>query len=151
MIALASIDKINLLKELYGEIHIPKAVQDEIIVKTGSKAQIAVDNFQDWIIVSSIKNIETKRFFKIQLHDGEVEVMILGKELKADTLIIDDSLARKYAKYLGFKITGTLGVILNSKEQGIIKYVKPLIDGLVDNGIYIEDSLYQSILRIAGE
>lgn len=120
-------------------------------MKTGSKAQIAVDNFQDWIIVSSIKNIETKRFFKIQLHDGEVEVMILGKELKADTLIIDDSLARKYAKYLGFKITGTLGVILNSKEQGIIKYVKPLIDGLVDNGIYIEDSLYQSILRIAGE
>ena len=95
--------------------------------------------------------MEAKRFFKVQLHDGEVEVMILGRELEAELLIIDDYLAREYAKYLGFKVTGTFGLLLKAKEKGIIEYVKPLVDGLVDNGIYIDDKLYQNILGIAGE
>jgi uncharacterized protein len=151
IIALASIGKTSLFKELYGKIHIPEAVRNEIIVKSGSKAQIAIESSQDWIIVKSIQNIEAKRFFKVQLHDGEVEVMILGRELEAEMLIIDDYTARKYAKYLGFKVTGTLGIILKSKEKGFIECVKPLVDELIDNGIYIEDELYQNILRIARE
>jgi hypothetical protein len=51
------------------------------------------------------------------LHDREVEVMLLGKELGADLLIIDDYVAREYAKYLDFKITGSLGVILRAKRR----------------------------------
>ncbi len=151
IIALASIDKISLLKELYGKVQIPEAVRNEIIAKSGSKAQLAVENSQDWIIIKSIQNIEAKRFFRVQLHDGEVEVMILGRELEAELLIIDDYLAREYAKYLGFKVTGTLGLLLKAKENGIIECVKPLVNDLVDNGIYIDDKLYQSILEIAGE
>ena len=151
IIALASIDKINLLKELYGKIYIPEAVLVEIIIKPGSKAQVSIEDSKDWVIAKPIQNIEAKKFFKVQLHDGEVEVMILGRELGADTLIIDDYIAREYAKYLGFKVTGTLGVILKSKEKGVIDCVKPLVDGLIANGIYIEDKLYENILRIAGE
>jgi predicted nucleic acid-binding protein len=77
--------------------------------------------------------------------------MILGRELKAELLVVDDYMAREHAKYLGFKVTGTLGIILKSKEQGIIECVKPLVDKLVDNGIYIDDKLYQYVLQIAGE
>ena len=148
---MASIDKIILLKELYGKVFIPEAVHNEISIKSGSKAHLAIEKFQDWVIVKSIQNIEAKRFFKVQLHDGEVEVMILGRELEAEMLIIDDHLAREYAKYLGFKVTGNLGIILKAKEKGFIECVKPLVDRLVDNGIYIEGKLYQSILEIAGE
>ncbi len=151
IIALASIDKISLLNELYGKVFIPEAVHNEISAKSGSKAHLAIEKFQDWVIIKSIQNMEAKRFFKVQLHDGEVEVMILGRELEADMLIIDDYLAREYAKYLGFKVTGTLGLLLKAKENGIIECVKPLVNNLVDNGIYIDDKLYQSILEIAGE
>ena len=151
IIALASIDKISLLKELYGKIYIPEAVLDEITIKPGSKAQLSIKSSDDWITIKTIRNTEAKKFFKVQLHDGEVEVMILGGELRADTLIIDDYIAREYAKYLGFKVTGTLGVILKSKEKGIIDCVKLLVDELIANGIYIEDKLYENILRIAGE
>lgn len=120
-------------------------------MKPDSKAKISIENSQDWIIVKSIQNIEAKKLFKVQLHDGEVEVMILGKELETKMLVIDDYIARKYAKYLGFTVTGTLGIILKSKERGVIRYIKPLIDDLVDNGIYIDEMLYQSILKIAKE
>jgi predicted nucleic acid-binding protein len=47
IIALASIEKLSLLKELYGKIHIPKAVRNEIIAKSGSKAQIALESSQE--------------------------------------------------------------------------------------------------------
>jgi len=77
--------------------------------------------------------------------------MILGNEIKADLCIIDDLLARKYAKHLGFNITGTLGILIKAKEKGILEKVKPLIDELIKNNIYINDKLYRTVLKIANE
>ncbi len=151
IIALAVINKLHLFKDLYGEIIIPKAVQDEVMAKEDSVTRLALAGSKGWIITKTITNIDAKKFFKVQLHDGEVEVMILGKELEADLLVIDDYTAREYAKYLDFRITGTLGVILRAKEKGIIKAVKPLVLDLIEHGIYIGEKLYQDIIKIAKE
>lgn len=77
--------------------------------------------------------------------------MILAEEINADLCIIDDLLARKYAKYLGYTITGTIGILLKAKEEGYINKVKPLLDDLLNGGIYIDDKLYDRILKIANE
>jgi len=151
IIALSAIEKLVLLKELYGSVIIPRAVQQEIGVKRESKAQAQLELCADWINVHDINNIAQKQIFKTQLHDGEVEVMILGQEMKADLLIIDDYLARKYAKYLEFKVVGTAGVLLLAKSKGFIQEVRPLVDALVSNGIYISSRLYSEIMSIAGE
>ena len=151
IIALASIDSLYLLKELYKEVYIPNAVYDEICAKQGSKTQIELVRAREQIQARQIENIETKKFFRVQLHDGEVEVMILGKELSADLLVIDDHIAREYAKYLDFNVTGTLGVILKSKEKGLIEKVRLHIDALIDNGIYIGNKVYEDVLKLAGE
>lgn len=151
IIALSSIHKLDLLRELYGEVIIPKAVHDEVMVKKDFETQVSLARAKDWVLIKNISNSETKKFFKVQLHDGEVEVMLLGKELEADLLVIDDYIAREYAKYLEFKVTGTLGIILKAKENGILKEVKPLVLDLLDNGIYIGDKLIASILMMAGE
>ena len=77
--------------------------------------------------------------------------MILGQELNADLLVIDDYVAREYAKYLGFKVIGTIGVLLAAKAKGFINEVKPLVDRLIENGIYISSRLYFEIMRTADE
>ncbi len=77
--------------------------------------------------------------------------MILGKELKAGLLIIDDYMAREYAKYLDFNVIGTLGIILSAKSNGLVRQVKPIIDKLITNGIYISEKLYLQVLKIAEE
>jgi len=56
-------------------------------------------------------------------------------ELPADLCVLDDLLARKYAKNMGLAITGTLGIILTAKNLGLIKTVKPLLDKLLDTGM----------------
>jgi len=136
IIALCYIGKLSLLKGLYGEILIPEAVFHEINSKQDSIAKAELNKSLDWIRVCKIKNEMTKLFFKSQLHDGEVEVMILGKEESADLLIIDDKNAKKHAKYLGFNVTGTLGVLLKAKREGRIDAIKPLIHKMIAENIY---------------
>lgn len=89
--------------------------------------------------------------YKTQLHDGEVEVMILAKEIAADVVIIDDANAKKHAKYLGLPVTGTLGVLVKAKQKGYIDELKPILQRMVEKGIYISQSLIELCLKQVGE
>lgn len=147
LISLYKINKLNLLKEIYGSIYVPYGVYEELSIKD----KYNFLNELDFIRIQKIENKEARKFFKTSLHKGEVEVMILAEEINADLCIIDDLLARKYAKYLGYTITGTIGILLKAKEEGYINKVKPLLDDLLNGGIYIDDKLYDRILKIANE
>ena len=111
LIELCHVNQLTVLKQLYGEITIPKAM------------------------------------FKSQLHDGEVEVMILAMEQKADVVVIDDQNAKKYAKYLELPVTGTLGVLMKAKQKGYLSELKPVLDVMAQNGIYIKPSLVELCLK----
>ncbi|MFW6282403.1 MAG: DUF3368 domain-containing protein [bacterium] len=151
IISLSIINHLDLLAKLYNEIYIPQAVYDEVCVK--GKSQVGAKTLQktDFLKTLSIKNDEARQFFAASLHKGEVEVMILARELEADLIIIDDYQARKHARYLDFKITGTLGILIKSKKANYIKRVKPLMDKLIENDIYIDNNLYRKILDLAEE
>ncbi len=151
LIALSGIGELNLLKDLYSTIIIPSAVYSEIGAKTSSVTKREIEQALDWIKVCTIENHIAKTLYKSQLHDGEVEVMILGKELNAELLIIDDKNAKKHAKYLGFKVTGTLGVILKSKKEGHIQKIKPLLEKLIAENIYLDSKIVEYCLKEAGE
>lgn len=106
----------------------------------------------DWILVEKIANQTDKKMYKAKLHDGEVEVMILAQEGSAeDLVVIDDNAAKKTAKYLGLKVTGTIGVLLKAKREGVIPEIVPVLDKLKKNGFYISESLEQMIMEQAGE
>ena len=151
LIALCHVNRLDVLKELYGEVTIPQAVYDEISVKENSVCKKTVDEALEWIHVQKIQNIMAKAMFKSQLHDGEVEVMILAKEQDADIVIIDDQNAKKYAKYLGLPVTGTLGILIRAKQEGYIAELEPILDVMVQNGIYIKTSLIEHCLELVGE
>lgn len=51
VIALASIDKLHLLKDLYKVVYIPEAVNDEVFAKKDSKAQVELARAREWIQV----------------------------------------------------------------------------------------------------
>ncbi|BDU50054.1 DUF3368 domain-containing protein [Haliovirga abyssi] len=151
IISLSLIDSLYILKELYGTVFIPKAVYDEVVIK--GKSKIGSNNLLEceYIKILEIKNKEAEKLFKTNLHSGEVEVMILYDELNADLCILDDLLARKYAKYLNYNITGTIGVLLKAKEVGLVKNIKQLLFELIKNGIYIDRKLMKKVLELANE
>lgn len=141
IIVLAEIGKLELLRELYGEITIPTAVYNEVLEKAS-----------DWIHVEKINSPESYAMYKAKLHAGEVEVMILAQQdPKADLLIIDDNAAKKTAKFLGLTVTGTMGVLLRAKREGLIDKVAPLLDKIRENGFYLSEKVVDMVLTQAGE
>ena len=151
LIARCNIGKLDILKKLYGEIIIPLAVYNEISAKGDSICKKEVDASLEWIQIGQIKNNLAKLMYKTQLHDGEVEVMILAQEENADLVIIDDKNAKKHAKYLKLNVTGTLGVLIKAKQLGFIQTLKPLLYELSNSGIYISSELIQLCLKQVNE
>ena len=65
--------------------------------------------------------------------------------------IIDEKLGRFHAKHADLKVTGTIGILIKAKNQGIIEDVKPLLYELTEKGIWISEKLITEILKQAGE
>ena len=147
LIALANIDRLELLHELYGTIIVPQAVVDEIISEPAKQRVRSAT----WIKVEAIQDLSQKDIFRARLHAGEVEVMILAREQNADLVIMDDNAAKKTAKFLGLNVTGTLGILLKAKKEGYLEMVEPIMNELIRDGLFISDTVKGYVLKEAGE
>ncbi len=147
LIALANIDRLELLHELYGTIIVPQAVVDEIISEPAKQRVRSAT----WIKVEAIQDPSQKDIFRARLHAGEVEVMILAREQNADLVIMDDNAAKKTAKFLGLNVTGTLGILLKAKKEGYLEMVEPIMNELILDGLFISDTVKGYVLKEAGE
>ncbi len=148
LISLASIGKLELLKEIFGEIIIAKAVYHEIKAKQGYGYSEIDTNY---IKVQSIKGIAYRDFLLNQLDLGETETIILAKEIDADFIIIDENIAYKIAKSSELNVVRTLSILLRAKEKGLIPALKPLLDEMIIKGRWYSQRVYKIILEQAGE
>lgn len=148
LISLASIGKLELLKEIFGEIIIADAVYNEIKAKQGYGYN-EIDT--DFIRVQSIKGIAYRDFLLNQLDLGETETIILAKEIDADFVIIDENIAYKIAKSSELNVVRTLSILLRAKEKGLIPALKPLLDEMIIKGRWYSQRVYKTILEQAGE
>jgi predicted nucleic acid-binding protein len=82
---------------------------------------------------------------------GESESIVLTDELNGDVLIIDETKGRAVAKSMSINLTGTLGVLLKAKAQGIVEEIRPILDKMIQKDIRISSSLYEDILKKAKE
>ena len=80
---------------------------------------------------------------------GEKEVIALGLEISDSLAIIDDGLARSYAKDLGIKITGTIGVLLKAKKIGYLDLIKSILKELIMLGFYLDKTTHDTVLKLA--
>ena len=149
LVALFALGRLDLLRDLYGEVLIPQAVHDEFIATEQARRQSALKR-APWIKVASVVNSKRTLVY-IGLDQGEAEVLALAEEQNARLVIIDERKARRYAKRLGFPLTGTLGVLLLAKEKGIIPTLAPLIKQLQQAGLHLGINLVKKVLQLAGE
>ena len=153
IISLLKLNKLNLLKEMFGEVIIPVAVFNEITVKNAFAEEVAKFNASNFIKVIPIKNEFAVNILQKQLglDLGESEAITLAEDIKSNLLLIDERKGRRVAEESGLSIAGTLGIIAKSKKLGLIDEVKPLLDLLIANSIRISTDLYTEILSISNE
>jgi uncharacterized protein len=151
LIALSSINKLQLLHNLFGEIIIPEKVYSEVVIAGSGKYGSVDVKACPWIRVAKTSNYSLKNILMQLLDEGEAEVIALADEQKAALVIIDERLARKCASVAGFNLIGTLGIIAKSKVQGYIPEARGLIATMLEKGIWFNNALVNRILIELGE
>ena len=144
LIFLAKIGKLELLKELFKEVIITSAIEEEILIedKEGYNA-IKKAREEKWIVVETPKNN-----MDFGLGKGETSAINLAKE-KHERLIIDDLRAIKIAKSLGIDFMRTTDVLLIGLKKGLLtkKETIKLFNDLIKNKYYISPRVYIEIIK----
>lgn len=151
LIGLAKIGNLELLEKIFGEIFVPNAVFVEVVDR--GKGRPGTKEVQDarWIRKRSVKDNRTVEMLVAEMGRGEAEVLVLGKELNANWLILDDERARNSAQSAEFHIIGLGGILLLAKQLGFIPAVKPLLDQLESKNFRLGIRVRKEILKKANE
>jgi len=152
LINLAHIGQLHLLQQLYGQVIIPPAVYDEIVIAgVGQPGAMEVKTY-DWFKVEQISNQQMVTLLQVDVDIGEAEAIVLALELKPDLLLLDERKGRQVASNLGLKFTGILGILIEAKNHKLINAIKPLMADLIKQaGFRVSSKLYQRVLQIANE
>ena len=141
---------LDLLRLRYGAVTIPAAVAAELREGTLRGVDLPALESLDWMRIRQ----PTGRLILPMITDlgaGEREVLALGTETSGSIVILDDALARRYARLLKLTLTGTLGVLLKAKETGLLPAVAPVLDRLQQLQFRMDPETRQAVLRLAGE
>ena len=87
----------------------------------------------------------------MQIDKGESSAIALALETPDSTIILDDYKARKIANQLGLIFTGTIGVIIKAKLNGIIPSIKPLLEKIKQTDFRISAEIELQALKEALE
>lgn len=152
LINLARINKLDVLRQLYGELLVPEAVWQEVVVKGAGQSGAEQVETAAWIQRAQVTNRALVQGLSQDLDAGEAESIALALEVKAQLLLMDERLGRETARHLDLRYIGLIGVLMEAKHRGLIDRVEPMLVALrVQAGFRISDELYERVLCDAGE
>ena len=140
LIIFQKIDRLDILHKVYGFLFTTPEIAEEFGLP-----------LPEWVKVKSVKDKKYQSFLETQVDRGEASAIALASEHEDALLILDDLKARKLAKELNFKITGTLGMIHKAKQLSVIEKVKPVIDDIQKTNFRISDKIVKELLKLNDE
>lgn len=141
---------LDLLPELYGEVLVPEGVVREL--RSGVDRGVSLPNLDSlsWLRIRVARSAPVL-ILAAGMGAGEREVLALALETEDPLVILDDSLARRFAQRLSLPLSGTLGLLLKAKQRGRIESVQPYLDRLESLRFRLDPSTRRSVLALAQE
>lgn len=150
IISFARAGKLELLRQVLGELWVPGAVYHELATKGAGRPGAEEASQGVWIKRKSVTGQAAARTLPRKLGEGVREAIILAQELGA-VLLADDPDARDMAARLGILFLESLGILRDAKLRGIIPVAKPDLDALREHHFRLSDATYQAFLQQIGE
>ena len=142
---LVLIDRAEVLPQLYDRVLIPSAVREEFQApETPPAVRAWVNNPPDWLQIRPVESGPDPA--TEPLGPGEREAIALAEELHADRLIIDDRAARRVATQRKLTVIGTLGVLVEAAERGLIGFPET-IARLRQTSFYVSPAVLNPLLE----
>ena len=149
---LAAIGHFELLRKLFGEIHIALGVWQEL--NNGGRRHPGSQEVENasWVYRHEVSALALTAALRRDLDHGEAETLALALELRADLVLLDEQEGRHAAMRLSLRPFGVLAILLKAKRQGEIAEIRSSLDALRRQaGFFLRESLYRQTLKEAGE
>lgn len=140
LIILSNIGELELLQKIYGKITTTLEIAEEY-----------GEPLPEWIEISNATDKSKQQLLELQIDRGESSAIALALEIPNSTIILDDYKARKIASQLGLIFTGTFGILVKAKLNGIIPSIKPFISKIKQTDFRLSSEIELQALIQAGE
>jgi len=154
LLYLAVLGDLNFLPKLFGEITIPQAVWQEVVIDGHGKPGAAEVEMArgDWLAVQVVTNRNAVTELSArQLELGESEAIVLANELHERVVFMDDERAVLEARSRELVVVRTPAIYMAAKQQGWMERIQPKLDQLRAQGFRLRETHYQMILADAKE
>lgn len=118
LIHLAKLRRLPLLRALYERVLIPEYVQQEITSKDDHGITEAIGSYL--VVRPSSQEKAATIASQHGIHIGEAHAKVLGESLNAELFLSNERKVRKAAIAEGFRVVGTIGVILRAAHNQAI-------------------------------
>ncbi len=149
LILLAKIRHLELIFNLWGrDIRVPRSVADEIL--TAGADPVELDVLKAFLLQCGVETVRSPRQFASAMSRADNDALTLAVRVGAAMLLCDDKLTRRMAEAEGIRPMGTLGILLNAMQQGLIAPhdAQALLDQLIESHAFrIGIGVYQAALR----
>ncbi len=123
---LIQIDQVQVLPKLYGRVVVPGAVIEELGHPSApSSVRVWMAKPPEWLEIQKVRHLKTDPALKA-LDEGEREAILLALELHAHLLLIDERAGRQAAIRCSLRVAGTLAVLEQAAERGLLDFSKAL-------------------------
>jgi predicted nucleic acid-binding protein len=148
LLALAALDLLHLLPDLFERALIPPAVLDEATRrKPGAPGALTVRRAIEAGIlqVKAVPPGSSLATMPDWLGAGEREAIALALGIGAEWVVLDDRAARRYADGLGPAVIGSVRILEFARDAGWIARVTPLLERLRAEGFYLSDDIIETM------
>lgn len=157
LIALARIEALHLLRQLFGRVCITTTIRDEILPAQAvfADADLLVRTLAEgWIDVVEVPMSDC-RPLNPGVDVGEASAIQMAVHWReagdAVLLVMDDRAGRLEANSRGLALIGSAAVIGLAKKEGLILAACPLLEQMVASGYFIGPSVISAVLADLGE
>ena len=151
LIVLSRIDGLHWIKAIFGPVHLPRAVRNEVL--TGQSRE------GEPVIRAAIKRkvlVVLRRDWKLPqfpfLGEGEAACIRAAVNLRQPSLLLmDDKAGRATAIEFGLKVAGTAAVIAMAKRKNLIPSAANVFERLLQTDFRLSAEVIRAALEAAGE
>ena len=147
LISLGRLDLLPLLGEFFAEVQVPDIVMDECLARPDN---LDAQRIRQGLAAGLLLICPAPPTLLAGLQPGESAAIMRALEIGA-ALLMDERAGRAHALALGLVVTGTVGVLVRARRQGLIGPLSPLLAALRASGQRLSDALVQQALSEVGE
>jgi hypothetical protein len=152
LITLARVGQFDLLRQLFGQIHLADEVWQEVVGRGAGRPAAETVRTAQWIErhpaapAGEILQLRSQH----ALGTGELATVRLARALRADLAIIDERAARRLAQTHGLVVMGCVGILETGFRRGLVPDLRWSYQELLAQGIRIDRQLLDQSLAACG-